>query len=107
MHNLFTPGFAMWYLWALFVFRTVLPYLLKIQHIIPISFVISWIAGFIDGIDSTFSLSRIICFLPYFLMGYSLKQSKFAVNDGKTLIYKLLSGGGNSTFIFSLGGVHL
>ena len=83
--SLLTPGFAMWYIWALFVYRISLPYLLKIPHILIISFIVSWIAGFVPQINSTFSLSRIICFLPYFILGYKVandntfKKAKDAV----------------------------
>jgi fucose 4-O-acetylase-like acetyltransferase len=88
--SLLTPGFAMWYLWALFVFRTTLPYLLKIPHVILLSLVISWVVGFANGIGSLLSLSRIICFLPYFLIGYALKQS---VIKDKLLTLNYLWGG--------------
>lgn len=74
--DLKTPGFAMWYLWALFVYRLSLPFLLKIPYVVIWSFLLSWIAGFIPQIDSTFSLSRIICFLPYFLLGYTMRKHK-------------------------------
>jgi fucose 4-O-acetylase-like acetyltransferase len=32
------PGFAMWYLWVLFVFRVVLPYLIRVKYILLLSF---------------------------------------------------------------------
>ena len=64
------PGFAMWYLWALFVYRVTLPYLIKIPYIVSISFVVSWMVGFYPVIGVNYSLSRIFCFLPYFLLGY-------------------------------------
>lgn len=75
--TLTTPGFAMWYLWALFVYRISLPYLLKIPNIIILSFVLTWIVGFIPQINRTMSLSRIICFLPYFLLGYKIANEKY------------------------------
>jgi fucose 4-O-acetylase-like acetyltransferase len=87
------PGFAMWYLWALFVFRITLPYLIKIPHIIIVSFVISWVAGFYEGINNAFTLSRIICFLPYFLLGYAVRNSNSEISDNKSLIYRCLWGG--------------
>lgn len=75
--TLTTLGFAMWYLWALFVYRISLPYLLKIPHVIILSFVLTWIVGFIPYINRTMSLSRIICFLPYFLLGYKIANEKY------------------------------
>jgi len=76
LRTLVTPGFAMWYLWVLFVYRVLLPHLLKIPHIIVLSFVLTWMVGFIPQINRTMSLSRIFCFLPYFLLGYRI------ANDG-------------------------
>ena len=70
--SLVTPGFAMWYLWALFIYRTILPYVHKMPYIVIISFIFSWVAGFYNGINATLSMSRIICFFPYFLLGYKV-----------------------------------
>ena len=70
------PGFAMWYLWVLFVFRISLPLLVRIPHILPISFILSWLVGFVPFAGVDFSLQRIICFLPWFLLGYKLKKKK-------------------------------
>lgn len=78
-HYVFTllmPGFAMWYLWALFVYRVSLPYIIRIPYIVILSFVITWIVGFVPQIANVFSLSRIICFLPYFLLGYKIANSQ-------------------------------
>lgn len=72
--NILTPGFAMWYLWALFVYRTILPYIARIPYVILMSFILSWIVGFIPQINANFSLSRIVCFLPYFLLGHKIAR---------------------------------
>lgn len=95
-----TPGFAMWYLWALFLYRISLRYLVRIPYIVLISFLLSWIVGFIPQIGSTMSLSRIFCFLPYFLLGYKLKND----NKYKTLSLRLMQtnvNGGALALIFT------
>lgn len=74
------PGFAMWYLWVLFIYRISLPWLIRIPMILPISFVLSWLAGFMPWLDADFQLHRIICFLPWFLLGYYSKKSDFISN---------------------------
>ena len=70
-----TPGFAMWYLWALFIYRVSLRYLLKIPYVIPLSFVLTWIVGLFPHINVHFSLSRVFCFLPYFILGYKIANN--------------------------------
>lgn len=89
------PGFAMWYLWVLFVFRISLPMLLKIPHIETISFIFSWLIGFIPWAGTDFSLQRLVCFLPWFIIGY--KFSTF-----ESLSKKLINANGGGKWIFLL-----
>lgn len=84
------PGFAMWYLFILFVYRQVLPYIIRIPHIVLGTFVLSWVVGLIPQIGADYNLSRLFCFLPYFLLGYKVKQDKCLSNN----IMKPLMGGG-------------
>lgn len=85
------PGFAMWYLWILFIYRTLLPKLLCIPGILPISFILSWIVGFLPWINADFQLQRIFCFLPWFLLGYKMAH----INGDSNVL----------TYINKLGGV--
>lgn len=71
------PGFAMWYLFVLFIYRITLPYAQKIKHLLPLSIIAAMLVGFIPQIGVDFSLSRLICFYPYFLLGHYLKQDKY------------------------------
>lgn len=79
------PGFAMWYLWVLFVFRVVLPYLIRVKYILLLSFILSWLVGFVPFVGTNYSLSRLCCFLPYFLLGYMVANDNFY-----SLRYKML-----------------
>lgn len=92
--TLTTPGFAMWYLWALFVYRISLPYLAKIPYVVILSFVITWIVGFIPQINNTFSLSRIFCFLPYFLLGYKMAHEECFLKYKTLLLTQFNKWGG-------------
>lgn len=80
------PGFAMWYLWMLFIYRISLPYLLKIRYLLIISFLISWLVGFMPFIGMDFSLSRMFCFLPYFIFGYSIANDSYCVKLKEMLL---------------------
>lgn len=92
--TLLMPGFAMWYLWTLFVYRTLLPYILRIPHVLILSFVLTWVVGFIPQINQVFGLSRIICFLPYFLLGYMTANDGYYENIQKVLLTTFNNRGG-------------
>lgn len=67
------PTMALWYLLTLFYYRFLLKDLVRIKKILPISIVISLMAGFVPFLDSTLSLGRTFSFLPFFLLGYFFK----------------------------------
>lgn len=71
-----TPGFALWYLVCLFIWRIFLKDLIKIRHILLISIVFGILAGLITSVGLSLSLSRIICFLPFFMAGYYFDKEK-------------------------------
>ena len=67
------PDSAMWYLWALIFWRLTLPLLVKIKFILPISFFVSVMSNFIS-IDIDDGSMKILKYLPFFLLGYYLKE---------------------------------
>lgn len=76
------PGFATWYLWALFVWRLSLPLMLRVPGVVLLSFVVSWAVGFLSFVGAVGSFSRIICFLPFFMLGYKVGHNvKFSAKS--------------------------
>lgn len=71
-----TPGFAMWFLLVLFIYRMIFPFLIKIKYILAISIIAALVVGFIPFIGKEFGLSRMFCFLPFYLLGYYVKNEK-------------------------------
>nr|WP_317357757.1 acyltransferase family protein [uncultured Tyzzerella sp.] len=69
-YSFFTPAWAMWYLFSMFIWKLLLPYLLKIKRIFKISIFLGITAGLFMEFNSFMSISRTITFLPYFLAGY-------------------------------------
>lgn len=67
--NPFTPPIALWYLFTLFILRTLAPWLVKVKLVVPWCFILSLILGLTSCIGSEFSLSRTICMMPYFAVG--------------------------------------
>ena len=71
-----TASWTLWFLLALFVWRITLPYLVMLRYPLLISILLSISAGYVDQIDSTFTLSRTIGLLPFFVFGWQLRQWK-------------------------------
>ncbi len=74
------PSWTLWFLLALAIFRLVLPYLALLRWPLIISIVLSVGVGYFANVDSTFSLSRAIGILPFFVLGWKLREG--ALVDG-------------------------
>ncbi|QKJ19830.1 acyltransferase family protein [Microbacterium hominis] len=72
--NLTQPSWTLWFLLALGIFRLVLPYLALLRWPLLWTLVISIGAGYLPNIDSTFSLSRTLGLLPFFTLGWWLRE---------------------------------
>ncbi|MDI6944509.1 acyltransferase family protein [Microbacterium barkeri] len=72
--NLTKPSWTLWFLLALGIFRLVLPYLALLRWPLLWSVLISVGVGYLPNVDSTFSLSRTLGFLPFFVLGWWLRE---------------------------------
>ncbi|WP_426324663.1 acyltransferase family protein [Microbacterium sp. E-13] len=72
--NLTQPSWTLWFLLALGIFRVILPYLALLRWPLLWTVVISIGAGYLPNIDSTFSLSRTLGLLPFFTLGWWLRD---------------------------------
>ena len=70
------PSWTLWFLLALGIFRLILPYLALVRWPLLWALVFSIGVGYLANIDSTFSLSRAIGILPFFLLGWQVRQWK-------------------------------
>ncbi len=70
--SFFTPGWALWYIFAMFLWKILLPDLLKFKNI----FILSIIAGIFVKLSGEFgsymALSRTITFAPFFFLSWLL-----------------------------------
>lgn len=73
----FVPNGAPWYMLAMFVWYLLLPFLSKFKPIIllPVLIALSLLSGLYSEIGETLSLSRIITFCPFFMLGYCFNGS--------------------------------
>jgi fucose 4-O-acetylase-like acetyltransferase len=72
--NITQPSWTLWFLLALGIFRLVLPYLALLRWPLLWTVVISVGAGYLPNVDSTFSLSRTLGLLPFFALGWWLRD---------------------------------
>lgn len=75
-----TPVWTLWYLPALFVWTMLVPFIDRARKrhkmiILCGAFVVGLLAGYDKTIGYYMSLSRIIVFLPYFILGFYYRQS--------------------------------
>ena len=80
--NLTEPSWTLWFLLALGIFRLVLPYLALLRWPLLWTVVISIGAGYLANIDSTLSLSRTLGLLPFFTLGWWLREHDIVARLG-------------------------
>src|SRR5690606_36258640 len=68
------PSWTLWFLLALAFFRLILPYLAQLRWPLLWAAMLSVGVGYMSNIDSTFSLSRAIGILPFFVLGWKLHE---------------------------------
>ena len=81
--SLFNPGWTLWYLISLFIWRLLIKYLSKIKYIIAISILGSLIISIIPNSYSLGFILRTVTFLPFFLIGYFTKER--TINNIKSI----------------------
>ncbi|PRY69537.1 fucose 4-O-acetylase-like acetyltransferase [Glaciihabitans tibetensis] len=68
------PSWTLWFLLALGIFRLILPYLVLLRFPLLWAVIFSIAVGYFSNVDSTFSLSRTIGILPFFVLGWKARQ---------------------------------
>lgn len=70
------PQIIYWYILCLWYWRISLPALSRIKFIIPISILFCLYIGCVAEADRFLAISRAICFLPFFLVGFNFPMQK-------------------------------
>lgn len=70
----FRPLWGLWYLLALFLWKFFLKDLIRIRFVLPLSFLFGILSGFTKEFTNYMALGRVICFLPFFLLGYYITE---------------------------------
>lgn len=69
-YGLLRPLNMYWFLLTLLFLRLIMPELLRVRHLLPLSLLLALAIGFDSFFGRTLSLSRTVCFLPFYLLGY-------------------------------------
>lgn len=92
------PGYAIWYIVSLFFWRLLLKDLIRVRHILLISFFLSPVVMFLSNADALFAVNKTVGFLFFFLLGYYTTEKqirlirkipKLAALGGLVLIFGL------------------
>lgn len=71
------PGFALWFLVALFVWRLTTPIWKSLRWPVPVALAIGLAASVTPTISADLNLMRVLQFLPFFVIGLYLKPEHF------------------------------
>ncbi len=87
--SLLDPFYLTWFLAALFIWRLTTPLWKVIRHPLPVALVVASLAALTPGIGADLNLQRVLQFLPYFVLGLTLKPEHFELVRRRTV--RLLS----------------
>ena len=68
------PEWAAWFLISLFTMRMLLPYVALLPYPLIFTFVLALGAGLVPTIGQEFSVSRSVALLPFFALGWTVRQ---------------------------------
>ncbi|MDK1474410.1 acyltransferase family protein [Streptomyces sp. 549] len=78
--SLLSPGYALWFLVALFVWRLTTPIWKVLRWPLPTALAIAALASTGPGIGSELNLQRVLQFLPFFVLGLQLRPEHFQLH---------------------------
>lgn len=87
--QLFTPRFTLWYLVAIMAYQLLLPVFdtKNVRHraaFLVLAVVLGVLMGFNPNLGNFMAFSRIVVFLPFFLLGYYEKDARILTRFGQT-----------------------
>lgn len=71
---LVSPAWTLWFLVSLATMRILLPFIASTRYPLAISIAVSLAAGLLPPVDSDFSASRTLVFLPFFVAGWLIRE---------------------------------
>ncbi|GAA3789020.1 acyltransferase family protein [Streptomyces phyllanthi] len=75
--SLLDPWYVMWFLMALFVWRITTPVWLALRHPVPVALGLAVLASVSPDVGGDMSIQRTLQFLPFFVLGLTLRAGHF------------------------------
>lgn len=72
--SILSPGWTLWFLYCMFIWRLMLPDLVKIRYVLLLSFIVGIFSGFLTEFGTYMAMARTLGFFPFFLVGYYADQ---------------------------------
>ncbi|MER7567412.1 acyltransferase family protein [Streptomyces sp. NPDC097941] len=88
--SLLDPLYLTWFLVALFVWRLTTPLWQRVRHPVPVALAVAMLATLTPSIGDDLDLQRVLQFLPYFVLGLTLKPEHFRLVRRRAV--RLLAG---------------
>lgn len=82
-------GFAMWYIWALFVYGMITPWLLKtfsLTQLLALSIAVSFVCGFKFISNNWLDAQRIVHFYPFYVTGMWLRTKERTIYEASRTV---------------------
>ena len=80
-----SPGWTLWYLYCMFIWRLLLPDLVKVRRILILSFIIGIFSGFLTEFGTYMAMARTLGFLPYFFSGVIIRLPNTSLESARFL----------------------
>ena len=68
------PEYGLWFLLSIFTMKMILPLFNKLKYPISFSIILAMIIGFININPGLLAITKTICYMPIFLMGFTYKK---------------------------------
>lgn len=104
---LVVPSWTLWFLVSLVTMRVLLPYLLRLRHPLVWSIVFALASSLIPTIDTPFSASRTFAFMPFFVLGYLVRNRGWLAGEWFMRPSMKLRGGAWALLVLLLVGMVL
>ncbi|UPZ33153.1 acyltransferase family protein [Streptomyces sp. LRE541] len=75
--SLLDPWYVMWFLLALFIWRITTPIWLTLRHPVPVAMGLAVLAAVSPDLGGDISIQRVLGFLPFFVLGLTLRAEHF------------------------------
>uniref|UniRef100_A0A7S0RR12 Acyltransferase 3 domain-containing protein n=1 Tax=Pyramimonas obovata TaxID=1411642 RepID=A0A7S0RR12_9CHLO len=102
LDNLLAPFYHMWYMWALVMWRFIIPYWMELRNPVVLSVAMAVFIPFIKSTLSALGMQRVFGYFPFFVVGVVMKQEGHS-----QLVIEFVSKWETKVWAVAMMGVHI